>query len=134
MTFVPEASNLFVIDIDYIVPLDWIGPWIEEHKAFLEKNYIAGRFLVSGAKVPRNGGVILAMSSAREDVEQWVMEDPFHREGGGRYTITEFQATMTARGLRSSFKPLACGSVCVCAVVDKVIILAQMEQTAGLSP
>lgn len=99
MTIIPEGWNLFVIDIDYIVPLDQVDPWVDAHKAFLEKNYAAGRFLVSGAKVPRNGGIILAMSSTREELEKWVADDPFHREGIGRYTITEFRATMAMRAL-----------------------------------
>lgn len=50
MTLIPEGSNLFVIDIDYVVPLGQIDPWIEEHKVFLEKNYATGRFPVSGTK------------------------------------------------------------------------------------
>lgn len=45
---------------------------------------------MSGRKQPRTGGVILMKASGREQVEKLITEDPFHREGVAKYTITEF--------------------------------------------
>ena len=55
MTLIPEGQNIFVVDIEYIVPIEKIEPLIEAHRAFLDKNYEAKNFLASGPKVPRTG-------------------------------------------------------------------------------
>ena len=34
------------------------------HVAFLKKHYASGHFLVSGRKIPRDGGIIIAAGSA----------------------------------------------------------------------
>jgi uncharacterized protein YciI len=100
MALIPENAHLFVVDLHYQVPLAEVEPQIEPHKAFLEDHYAAGRFLVSGAKVPRTGGVIIAVAETKADVETIIREDPFHQHGIARYTITEFLPSSTAEGLR----------------------------------
>ena len=37
------------------------------HMAFLKQQYAAGKFLVSGRKVPRDGGIILALGKSRDE-------------------------------------------------------------------
>ncbi|WP_211212134.1 YciI family protein [Kiloniella laminariae] len=91
--------NIFIIDLEYLVPLEQVEPLIEAHRAFLDKYYANKRFLASGAKVPRSGGVILAVAASRAEVEQLITEDPFHAKQIARYHITEFQPRMTAEGL-----------------------------------
>jgi uncharacterized protein YciI len=100
MAFIPANRNLFVIDLHYVVPLDHIDPHLAGHRRFLEENYASGRFLASGAKVPRTGGVILAVAGSRGEVETLIQNDPFHEAEIARYTITEFEPRMTAQGLR----------------------------------
>ena len=39
------------------------------HVRFLEKYYASGHFLVSGRKIPRDGGVILAVGEDRDEIE-----------------------------------------------------------------
>ena len=56
---------------------------------------------MSGRKQPRTGGVILMQASGREQVEKLIAEDPFHREGVAKYTITEFIPTKVAEGLEN---------------------------------
>ncbi|WP_419904985.1 YciI family protein [Kiloniella sp.] len=93
-TLRPENTNMFVIDLEYIVPFEEIDPLIEDHRVFLKKYYAQKIFIASGAKVPREGGVILALSDAREKIETLIKEDPFHQYGVARYTITEFYPSM----------------------------------------
>ncbi|WP_306027042.1 YciI family protein [Stappia sp. MMSF_3263] len=99
MPLIAEGQNLFIVDIEYVVPLGEVEPLIPDHVAFLERNYAQGRFLASGAKVPRTGGVIVAVAQSRESVEEIIGADPFHARGIARYTITEFRPTRTAPGL-----------------------------------
>lgn len=102
MPLIANSDNLFVIDIEYVAPLEQVDALIEQHKAFLEHNYANKRFLASGPKVPRSGGVILAVATSREEVETLIQDDPFHSHGVARYTVTEFVPRMTAQGLTQS--------------------------------
>ncbi|WP_417769729.1 YciI family protein [Stappia sp.] len=99
MPLIAEGRNLFIVDIEYVVPLEQVEPLIPDHVAFLDRNYAQGHFLASGAKVPRTGGVIVAMSESRDEVEEIIRADPFHARGIARYTVTEFRPTRTAPGL-----------------------------------
>jgi uncharacterized protein YciI len=99
MPLIAEGQNLFIVDIEYLVPLEEVEPLIPGHVAFLDRNYARGRFLASGAKVPRTGGIIVAVSESRESVEEIIRADPFHAQGIARYTVTEFRPTRTAGGL-----------------------------------
>lgn len=101
MALIPAGSNLFVIDLHYVVPLDQIDPYLSGHRQFLEDNYAKGNFLASGAKVPRTGGVILAVAGSIAEVEDIVQLDPFHSAGIATYTITEFEPRMAAPGLKA---------------------------------
>ena len=68
--------------------------------AFIERNYSAGLFLASGAKVPRTGGVIIARGRSVADIEELITADPFHMAGVARYKITEFDPGNVAAALR----------------------------------
>lgn len=80
---------MLVIELTYIKPLEEVNKFLEEHRSFLDKYYSEGVFLASGAKVPRNGGIILAVAD-RVQIERILPEDPFHQQGIANYTITEF--------------------------------------------
>ena len=47
------------------------------HVRFLKKYYASGHFLVSGRKIPRDGGIILAVGKRRDEIEAIIKEDPF---------------------------------------------------------
>ncbi|MBL0740820.1 YciI family protein [Chryseolinea lacunae] len=81
---------MFIIDLHYIVPLEQLDAHMPEHVAFLRKYYAQNVFVASGRKVPRTGGIILALASSKEDVEAIMAEDPFTLHGLAKITITEF--------------------------------------------
>jgi len=56
---------MFVIELTYKADLKEIDAHMKAHVAFLDKYYAAGNFLVSGRKVPREGGIILAVGKSR---------------------------------------------------------------------
>ena len=90
---------MFLIELTYKVPLTKIDARMAPHVAFLKKQYAAGHFLVSGRKIPRDGGIILAMGSTREQIQAIVEEDPFVREGLADFRIVEFRASQRAHDL-----------------------------------
>lgn len=100
MPTIPQGHNLFAVDITYNVPMSEIEPYIEPHMAFIEKGYEDGRFLASGAKVPRTGGMIIAIGTNREEIEALMAQDPFTIAGVVALQITEFKAANVADALK----------------------------------
>jgi uncharacterized protein YciI len=92
---------VYILELSYIAPLDQVDRLRDEHMAWIVTQYGAGRFLVSGAKVPRTGGVILAKNMPREELDDIIAADPFSREGIATYDVTEFAAMTVAEGLES---------------------------------
>jgi len=56
---------MFVIELTYKADLADIDAHMAAHVRFLKKYYAAGNFLVSGRKIPRDGGIILAVGDGR---------------------------------------------------------------------
>ncbi|MDG2958531.1 YciI family protein [Exercitatus varius] len=90
---------MFIASLNYIRPLDKIEQYLEAHRAFLDKYYQRGVFLMSGRKEPRTGGIILIHAANLDEVNRIIGEDPFNREKVAEYTITEFLPSKTAAGL-----------------------------------
>jgi len=86
---------MFVVELVYKAALADIDQHMKDHVAFLRKYYAAGNFLVSGRKIPRDGGVILAVGE-REAIEAIMREDPFIARGLADHRIIEFRASQRA--------------------------------------
>ena len=87
---------MFVIELVYKADLKDIDASMREHMAFLKRQYAAGKFLVSGRQIPRVGGVILAISESRDEIEQIVKDDPFVKRGLAEFRVIEFRASQRA--------------------------------------
>ena len=96
---------MFVISLAYVASLDLLDAHLADHVKFLNEQYERGVFLASGRKVPRTGGVILARSIPREELDDILAQDPFQKAGLATYEVTEFVASMAADGL-SALKDL----------------------------
>jgi uncharacterized protein YciI len=90
---------MFVIELIYKVELSEIDAAMRAHMAYLKKEYAAGRFLMSGRKVPRTGGIILALGESREQIETLVNQDPFVARGLADFRITEFNLSQRAESI-----------------------------------
>jgi uncharacterized protein YciI len=82
---------MFIIELTYKVELSQIDANMPSHMAYLKEHYAAGRFLASGRKIPRDGGVILALGESKEAVEAIVKQDPFVARGLADYRLIEFR-------------------------------------------
>ena len=87
---------MFVIELVYKAPLAEIDAHMAAHVRFLKKYYASGNFLVSGRKIPRDGGIILAVGESRQQIEAIVEEDPFYEHGLADFRIIEFRASQRA--------------------------------------
>lgn len=89
---------MFVLLLTYTKPLPDVDALMRRHMAWLNEQYAAGRFLVSGRRIPRTGGVILARGDDRAEVEALAATDPFVTGGVATVEVIEFRASQTAPG------------------------------------
>ena len=89
-------KTLFVVELLYKAPLTQIDAAMTAHVRFLKTQYAAGHFLVSGRKIPRDGGIILAVGDSREQIEAIMREDPFCARGLADTRIIQFRASQRA--------------------------------------
>jgi uncharacterized protein YciI len=87
---------VFVIELVYKVDLAQIDAAMKAHVAWLKAHYAAGTFVMSGRKIPRDGGIILAVGHDRAKIEAIVREDPFVARGLADYRLVEFRASQRA--------------------------------------
>src|ERR671915_1968422 len=92
---------MFVIELTYKAGLDEIDAHMAAHVIFLKKYYASGNFLVSGRKIPRDGGIILAVGKSRRHIEAIVEEDPFYEHGLADFRIIEFRASQRASDIQA---------------------------------
>ena len=85
--------------LTYVRPLAAVDALMREHVAWLNEQYAAGRFLVSGRRIPRTGGVIVARGDDRAEIEALVASDPFVAAGVATCVVIRFRASQTAPGL-----------------------------------
>ena len=90
---------MFVIELVYKSDLAKIDAHMTAHVKFLKKYYASGHFVVSGRKIPRDGGIIIAVAKSRDEVEAIVRQDPFHAHGLADFRIIEFRASQRADDL-----------------------------------
>jgi uncharacterized protein YciI len=91
---------MFVIELSYKVDLEEIDAHMTAHVRFLKKYYASGNFLVSGRKIPRDGGIILAVAKHRQDIEAIIKEDPFYEHRLADFRIIEFRASQRANDIQ----------------------------------
>jgi uncharacterized protein YciI len=89
---------VFVVTLTYVAEIDLIDKKMDDHIAWLDAQYADGVFLASGARVPRQGGVILAAGLDRADLNRRLALDPFAEECLADYTVVEFAANRTKPG------------------------------------
>lgn len=72
---------------------------IPAHIDYLDRYYQLDKFVLSGRKSPRTGGVILCQASDKDEIWSIIAEDPFFTEKVAEYDVLEFLPTKAAAGL-----------------------------------
>ena len=89
---------MFVLLLTYVKPLAEVDALMRPHVAWLEEQYAAGHFLVSGRQIPRTGGVIVARGDDRAEIEALAASDPFVSGGVATCEVVQFSPSQTAPG------------------------------------
>ncbi len=87
---------MFIVLLNYIKPMSEIERLAPGHREYAARQYASGHFLLSGRKLPRTGGIILAQAESRAALETILDGDPFRREAAANYEIVEFLPMMSA--------------------------------------
>lgn len=80
---------MFIISLSYKKDISEVEKFIEPHIQFLDKYYADKKFIFSGRKNPRTGGVILVRNVDRNELMEIIKQDPFHQNKIADYDITE---------------------------------------------
>lgn len=84
----------FVVDIQYLVPVEQLADVLPAHRAFLQTGYDKGILLLSGPKEPRTGGLVVARSESLEDLREFFSHDPYYLTKLVVHTFTEFNPVL----------------------------------------
>jgi uncharacterized protein YciI len=91
---------MYIVSLTYKASLEAIDKELSNHIAFLKEQYAQGHFLASGRKIPRTGGIILATTKDKEELNKILEQDPFKQNNLADYEVTEFIPTMTNENLK----------------------------------
>lgn len=80
---------MFIVSLSYNKPITEVEKFIELHSQFLEQYYRDKKFIFSGRKNPRTGGIILVRGVDRNELADIIQQDPFFKNGIADYDITE---------------------------------------------
>jgi uncharacterized protein YciI len=80
----------FVVEIIYKAPIKKIEELTPIHREFLQTGYKAGMLLVSGPKVPRTGGIVIAKADTMEELAEFFKNDPYALNDAADYSFIEF--------------------------------------------
>ena len=96
---------MFVLLATYTKPAEEVDRHLEAHKAWIMRNFEAGRVLLTARQVPLTGGLILARGADAEEMWDMIREDPFYTSGCAEYEVREFAPVRAAPGVEGLLEP-----------------------------
>lgn len=90
---------MFIILLNYIKSVEAVDAVIPAHLNYLEHYYQLDKFILSGRKRPRTGGVILCQAQDKDEVWAIIEEDPFYLKKVAAYEVLEFLPTKATTSL-----------------------------------
>jgi uncharacterized protein YciI len=84
----------FLVEIEYTAPLEIIDVIVGEHRKFLQTGYDQGWLLMSGPKIPKTGGIVIAQAPSMQEIQAFFFNDPYHLHQAATYNFVEFNPVM----------------------------------------
>jgi len=91
---------MFIVLLRFCANKGQAGQFLEGHKAWLQRGFDEGVFLLAGNLQPQSGGGIVAHNTMLPDLQKRVDEDPFVAEGVVSAEIVEIAPSRTDERLR----------------------------------
>ncbi|GAC1629070.1 MAG: YciI family protein [Nevskia sp.] len=80
----------FLIEVNYLVPLERIQQSSAAHRVYILSGIDQGLILCAGPRQPREGGFVLARADSQATLEHFFASDPYLREGLAEYRYRAF--------------------------------------------
>jgi len=84
----------FLIEIQYLVPVEQLADILPHHRAFLMTGYDKGILLLSGPREPRTGGLVIARSESLADIQTFFSNDPYRLNNVAKHNFIEFNPVL----------------------------------------
>jgi len=81
---------MYILNVSYIEQPANVEPVVAPHTAWVKKHFAEGLFLFAGPKKSGLGGVILAKSIERPELDRIIAEDPYVTERVAEYQVLDF--------------------------------------------
>lgn len=92
---------MYLITITYTQPLEAVERVLPAHRQYLREATLASRIVMTGRRRPATGGLVMLRADSREEVEDFVRQDPYSTENVAAFGIVEFDVAQVAPGLES---------------------------------
>lgn len=89
---------MFILLVNYKKDLEEVAKKLQAHREYLDKYYDLGKFVCSGRRNPRTGGVIICKDVDETEIRNIIAEDPFYSEQIADYEIINLTPTKHAPG------------------------------------
>lgn len=86
---------MYVVLVHYTAPLAEVDALLADHSEWLAHHQDSGEFIAAGRRPPRTGGVIIARSMSRGQLDAILATDPFVVHKVAKQEVIEFQALRT---------------------------------------
>lgn len=87
---------MFLFILTYKKPLEETKKYLDAHHAYLDKYYKAGKFILSGRRDQRVGGLSLLNAKDKNEAIELMQEDPFFIYDIATFELIEFEPTKYA--------------------------------------
>ena len=91
---------MFIINLTYKVTLEAVDKYLKQHVEYLDEQYKAGKFIISGRKNPKVGGIIISTVSDEKELQDIIEKDPFKIHDLADYEIIEFMPIKSSEELK----------------------------------
>jgi len=96
---------VYILFITSTKSLQELEPVFPAHNAYLDTNYKAGKFILTGGLTARPAGMVLANVTSGDELQAMLAEDPFVREHLAEYEVIEFKPSRYHQSLASLIAP-----------------------------
>lgn len=92
---------MFIAISTYKKPIQEVDLHREAHRHFLKTCFEKKYFILSGGRLPKNGGVILANVKTRDQLDEILNQDPFIKADVSEYQVYEFNPGLWDESFRN---------------------------------
>lgn len=90
---------MYLLNVSYNQAPRNVEPHVSRHAVWVRQHFSDGTFLLAGPKKSSLGGVILAKSMLRSELQRLLAEDPYVKAEVVDYQIVDFDCKLARSGL-----------------------------------